>query len=254
MSSGIGRLVSKPTTRAIVGLLMAHHPDCSMFYGDTFRIGGRSFCLGCAITYPTAVLALMAFILFPIESAFPTLLVHREPLLALGIAMGFLQLIKYRARIDSRPFRITVKVVLGMSIGTILFWIFTLPAPLIVSIMVLFIFSAGGMMIATYRYVYIRKVCAGCIYHGDWDICFGFRGFNLFCRMGRGGPRKVIENIFRKEMKMRLMREGVANGCLMNEEPRLVDASKWLYHEQAYKVPWLPLTGLEVTRRSEIPR
>jgi hypothetical protein len=225
-----------------------------MFERDTFRIADTTFCLGCAMAYPTAVLTLILFVLFRWDRLFPTLIFHRESLLALAVLLGCLQFIKYKVPLRSRSFRASVKVALGASIGMVFFWIFTLPTNLIISIAILILFSLAAMLIATYRFVYIRKVCAGCVYHGDWDICYGFRGFNLFCRLGIGNPARIRRNIFDRGTKKRLMERGEEGGCPAILEPPLNDVPEWLYHEDSYRIPWLPLTGLEVTDRSGVPR
>jgi hypothetical protein len=240
--------------RRIVPILISHHPMCSRFHGDTFGLFGRRICLGCATVYPIALSLIVLDILFRWDRAIPTLFLHKDLLIASCIFLGSLQMLKYISPPDTKFLRIAVKVALGLAIGGVFVWIFTLPTLFLVQMALFIAFSSASALLASYRYNYLRSTCAGCIYHGDWDICFGFRTLNQHCRIPHDLRGRALRSlIFDRSRKQRLESKGTPQACVRSE-PGLEDPNIWLYHEPGYSIFWLPRTGLEVTDQSEVPR
>ncbi len=242
--------------KSISPFILSHHPVCSKFDSDTFGFLGRRICLGCSITYPIAVLVLVLDILLRCDRSIGTWIVHKEWLLIASIAMGSLQALKYLYPPQMKSLRIAVKIALGVSIGGLTVWFFTFPAIFAIQFGMFIIFAAALGFVASYRYNYLRRICSGCIYHGDWDLCFGFRTLNHHCRLRPKMSKQALRSmIFDRTRKRRWDREEAGvRGCFHRVEPHLEDRPPWLYDEPSYVVPWLPRTGLEVRCRSEIPK
>ncbi|MGA1866674.1 MAG: hypothetical protein ACMUFK_04320 [Thermoplasmatota archaeon] len=185
----------------------------------------------------------------------PELIMHQDLLLCASILLGSMQFIKYQGMRSSRAANILVKISLGASLGGITVWIFTMPIHYVFKILIFISFFISLQFIGTLRFRSVRNVCSNCIYHGDWDICYGFRDINRYDDFGHIVDRRGLERlIFDKRRKQRGA-SGVNKLRKRRHQIDLRDASKrWIYHDKAYEVPWLPGTGYEVSRCEDIPR
>ena len=213
--------------------------------------------MGCSTSYPIAAILVISCAILRWDRFFGTILLHKDLLLALALFLGSFQLLKYIVPFRSRSIRILVKVALGISLGSLIVWALTLPLGIYSRYAALLFFFSAIALLGTYRYNYLRKVCSGCIYHGDWDICYGFRTLNSYDRVRNISRRHgVFSLIFDERRKEGLFeKEGLPTREAHSlPEPELEDGPPWLFHSESYRIPWLPLTGLEVRERGRIPR
>ncbi|MBN1390685.1 MAG: hypothetical protein JXA22_08605 [Candidatus Thermoplasmatota archaeon] len=242
------------TVRRLSPFLLSHHPDCSFFDQDIYRVFGKKICLGCSIAYPTAFLVIISSLLTGWYRSFPELIIHEDMLIIASMMMGSLQFIKYVGLRSSRPLNIFIKISLGLSLGGITVWIFTIPIHLIFRILLFIIFFIFVQFLGSLRFRSVRNICADCIYHGDWDICPGFRNINRYHDFSHIVDRRGLERlIFDRKRKQR-----PSYGSRMRRTRKppidLVDGSKrWTYHDIIYEVPWLPGPRFGVSRYEDIP-
>ena len=243
-----------PTFKVLLPYLFSHHPICSFFSHDTFVIFGKRFCLGCSISYPLAIITVLMLSITGVYKDLPEPFFHQSILLLTSIGLGSLQALKYGSIKDGRTFRIIVKASLGLAIGGVIFWTLTIPIfwPFRIGLLLGAIVSI--MFLGTFRILYMRRICAGCIYHGDWDICYGFRGINRYHAFRKvTSKRKLSDLIFNRNRKKKAP-FGIGPSAFVDEtEPPLKDDVKWLYHDGKGDIPWLPKTGLEVGDPTQIP-
>jgi hypothetical protein len=242
--------------KGIFPIILSHHPVCSKFDSDTYGVLGWRICLGCSTTYPVAVMVVVMDILLRWDRLIGTWIVHKEWLLFAGVVLGSMQVIKYLHPPQTKSLRIAVKIALGLSIGGLTVWFFTFPAIFAIQFGMFITFAFILGFVASYRYNYLRTICAGCIYHGDWDLCYGFRTLNHHCRMRPKMSKQALRSIIFDRMRKRRWdgEDRAIRGCFHREEPHLDDVPPWLYDEPSYVVPWLPRTGLEVERSSDVPK
>ncbi|MBN1540182.1 MAG: hypothetical protein JW939_08575 [Candidatus Thermoplasmatota archaeon] len=242
------------TMRTLAPFLLSHHPDCSFFDNDVFQVSGKRICLGCSIAYPTAVLLIILSIFTGWYRSLPEFIFHQDMLFCASLLLGSLQFIKYQGIRSSRTANILVKASLGLSLGGITVWIFTTPIHFVFRIVMFIVFFISLQFVGTMRFRSIRDVCSNCIYHGDWDICYGFRDLNRYHDFSHVDRRGLERLIFDKKRKQR-MAFRVNRSRKRGHRIDLRDASKrWVYHDKAYDVPWLPGTGSEVSRYEDILR
>ena len=254
-SNGIIYIIAN-TIRRIAPLLISHHPDCSRFDKDTYRIFGKSICMGCSTAYPVATLLVISCAILRWDRSFSTLLIHKDLLLIIALSFGSFQMLKYILVIRSQVMRILIKIALGISLGSLIVWALTLPVAMYSRYAALLFFFSMIALVGTYRYNYLRKVCSGCVYHGDWDICYGFRNLNFHGRVRSIKDRlRIFSLIFDMKRKENLTKKGdyPLRDAYLLPEPALQDHPPWLYHNESYRIPWLPKTGLEVSERKDIP-
>ncbi len=234
--------------KVLLPFLFSHHPICSFFSHDTYTIFGRRFCLGCSITYPLAIITVLILSMTGAHKNLPEPIFHQSILLLSSIIMGSIQGLKYGSTTEGRTYRIIVKVLLGLAIGGVVFWTLTLPIIWPFRIGLLFGAIVSIMFLGTFRILYMRRICAGCIYHGDWDICYGFRGINRYHAFRDiTSTRKLSNLIFDRDRKKKAPHGTGPSAFEDDREPPLKDDIRWLYHDGKGDIAWLPKTGLEVS-------
>jgi len=243
--------------RALMPIVLSHHPDCSFFHGDTIPLPFSRYrlCLGCSVSYPLAFLLPIVALLTGWYERMPDLILPNGSVLAAGVILCLPQIAKYAIVRGGKLWRVTVKLSLGMGLGCGILWVLILPIPVVVRVVVLIAIVISVLFLGSVRYNYIRRICSSCIYHGDWDICYGFRRINLYCSLGnRRGPllQRTILDI-RTKRRMLAKQDGPPGRC-DDQEPPLTDGKIWILDDPAYVVPWLPRTGLEAGMSSDIPR
>ncbi|MDG6223957.1 MAG: hypothetical protein QCI82_00410 [Candidatus Thermoplasmatota archaeon] len=212
--------------------------------------------MGCSTSYTIAALLVISCAFLRWDLYFGTMLLHKDLLLSLALLLGSFQLLKYIVPFRSRSIRVLVKAALGISLGSLCVWALTLPVPLYTRFAGLLAIISSIALLGTYRYNYLRKVCSGCIYHGDWDICYGFRTLNSHDRLRNISRRHgIFSLIFDERRKEGLFeKEGLPpREAYSLLEPELEDDPPWLFHNESYRIPWLPRTGLEVSDKKDIP-
>jgi hypothetical protein len=240
--------------KALLPFLLSHHPLCSFYKDDTYALFGRRFCLGCSITYPTAILVAVLVLVTGIYRLFPEPIFHQSLLLAFSVLLGVVHMVKYRNRFKGLKMRVAVKAALGFSIAGSVVWILTFPTnwPVVLLFFILFLVLFSFM--GTFRLYYFQRICAGCIYHGDWDLCFGFRGLNRYHAIKSiGRKRRLYLLMFdREKRKTYPIREG-PTASADDYEPDLADNVNWLYTDGKKGIPWVPEYYPEIDRIGDIP-
>ncbi len=242
------------TARRLSIYLLSHHPNCAFFDHDVYHLFGKRICLGCSIAYPTAIMIILTSFLMKWYGSIPEILFHQDLLLVASLIFGSFQFIKYQGLSFSKPLNIFIKLSLGISLGGLVIWIFTLPIHFVLQILLFVLSFVMVQFIGTLRFRNIRITCADCIYHGDWDICQGFRNINRYEDFKHITDRRNLEKLIfdREGKKGRPKRKGVHGH---EEAPiDIRDRSKrWTYHNGSYDIPWLPRSGMEVTEYNDIP-
>lgn len=239
--------------RALFPFLLSHHPLCSFYEKDTYEMLGRRFCLGCSIAYPLAFIIAFTILATTWYRSFPEPFFHQSILLLVSVLAGSIHMGKYLIRSGSLLLKIIFKIFLGISVSGIIVWIFTIPAgwPVILPAFLLFILGLGFM--GTFRLYYFYGICSGCIYHGDWDLCYGFRGLNRYHSIKDLKGGRLHEVMFNRTMRRSFpVRQGTP-ASIKDPEPVLRDEKKWIYDDGSYSIPLVPKTGLEVGDYHDIP-
>ncbi len=238
--------------RSLVPVLFSHHPMCSFFSHDSYVLFGRRFCLGCSITYPLALIISLFLILTGAYHHFPEPLFHQSLMLLSSVVLGSFQLVKYKSDSENIIFKITIKVLLGVAIAGIITWVLTIPGQWYG---ILLLFLLGMVLLSflgTFRLMYVNRKCAGCIYHGDWDICYGFRGVNRYHSVSDITSKAKISNlIFNKKMKRSFPVRSGPRATFDDPEPDLIDSDRWILRENLV-FPWLPKTEKMVSSREQL--
>lgn len=237
---------------ALLPFLLSHHPMCSFFHNDTYRIFGREFCLGCSITYPSALLFFIIILLTRSYRSFPEPVFHQSILLLASMIFGSLQLVKYRSERRGLSFKILIKVLLGASMAGAAIWVLTIPAP----VWIILLFLIAGLVllsfIGSFRLMYVNRICSGCIYHGDWDICFGFRGLNRYHFFKHiRSERRIIDLIFDKKKKNSKWTRTGPQANFKDPEPELISDNSWILDEN-YVFPWIPKQSSSITSKEHL--
>jgi hypothetical protein len=243
----------KNTYLKLFPFLLSHHPYCSFFDSDVITMGKWRVCVGCTSSYPLAVCLVISFILFRWDGFFSTYFLHKELLLALGVISGLVQLVSTLGIVKNKAFKILIKVLLGVGFGFTTVWILTLPIwiPLRLSIFISCVVLT--LFIGSMRIRNLRMSCSNCIYHGNWDVCYGFRFFNDYQYYRRKKGKKLLALMFDRTKKYPYaVPSSHVTGMWQENEPDLIDPCRWLYHHESLNIPWVPRTGLEVERKDDI--
>jgi len=238
--------------RMLVPVLLSHHPMCSFFSHDSYVLFGRRFCLGCSITYPLALITSLFLILTGAYHHFPEPLFHQSLMLLSSVVLGSFQLVKYRSDSESFMFKVLIKVMLAVAIAGAVTWALTIPGEWYVILLLFLLGMVLFSFLGTFRLMYVARKCSGCIYHGDWDICFGFRGVNRYHSFKDiTSKQKINDLIFEKKKKRSYpVRSGPRASC-NDLEPDLIDSDRWILRENLV-FPWLPRTERTISSRQQL--
>lgn len=242
----------KRTLKGIFPILLSHHPLCSIYHDDTYELFGRRFCMGCTVSYPTMAIIILTWVLFDPWKDIPEIIFHLDIILAASILFGSFQFLKYTRDTEGKLPKFLIKASLGISLGLGTVWIFSLPITFLARILIFILSIFLIQMFILLRIPHIRRRCSKCQYHGDWDICYGFRTLNKYHHFRNIKERKRIRNLmFDRERKKSAP---YSDETLSSEpEPDLYDPPAWLYHDDTFDSPLTGRTGLEVRSIKEIP-
>lgn len=156
-------VISGSSFRMIGRLMLAHHPTCAAFGSDVFHVRGHAVCVGCAVHYPAAVLAIAIGIFF----------IPAWPALAAGATLCLAQGASFLGLTKRRSTKIVVRAVTGLAFGLIIFGLWSLlnwwqAAAVLMS------FMTVGFLTQIPKISRMKATCESCIYKMDWDNCPGF--------------------------------------------------------------------------------
>lgn len=148
--------------------LLAHHPSCDIFSNHILNIRGRRLCLGCFIIYPSAVIALVLLFLLSDYHTYDYLIAFYMALAMFGI--NSIRKIIYR---DNLPKRVQVvfRVVLGISLASIMYSIWLAPRP--EQYMVIGLFLAVAIGYNLFNSKKMLKTCKECCHYPQFPKCEG---------------------------------------------------------------------------------
>lgn len=216
----------KLTLIKVKPVIFSHHPSCSFFKADTIRICSIDLCIGCFMSYPIALLILLLDFTFSWSEITPQVFWQGDILLFAGLAIGSLQFISSFRGINNKMIKIIIKIALGVGIGFSVIGIFALPISLYIRVSILLTGMTLAVFFGSFRLYRVRSKCASCIFHGDWNNCYGFRSMNDYVN------GKTNSNDFKN-------RYGI-NSLFSSREPRLFSKQKWLTYSEEYDLPWFP--------------
>ncbi len=148
--------------------LLAHHPSCDAFSNHTLNIRGWKLCLGCFVIYPSAIIALaLLFLLSDFHSI--------DYLMAfyISLAMFLVNSIRKIVYKDNLPksSQIVFRVILGISLASILYSIWLAPEPELYMIIGMFLAIAIGYNIFNSKKM--LNTCKECEQYPDFPKCEG---------------------------------------------------------------------------------
>ncbi len=148
--------------------LLAHHPSCDIFSSHTLNIRGWRLCLGCFVIYPSAVIALaLLFFLSDLHSI--------EYLMAFYIALAMflinsIRKIVYKDKLP-KSMQIVSRVILGISLASILYSIWLAPQPEQYILIGMFLAIAIGYNLFNSKKM--LKTCKECNQYPNFPKCEG---------------------------------------------------------------------------------
>lgn len=156
--------------KCFVPFLLSHHPECDKFKGHTIKCGGKNFCIGCFIGYPTAAIALPILIFFKIDELFPPQFLFLVSILFIAsIILSPLNLTR------NKTVKIIQKFLIGLGAALLFTWIMGLPQPRSLNLRTAFIvFYILILLLNLYHAYGFLHTCYKCETPFDWGKCSGF--------------------------------------------------------------------------------
>ncbi|WP_457916864.1 hypothetical protein [Candidatus Lokiarchaeum ossiferum] len=157
--------------RALRPILLSHHPLCETFSNDmhTFKIGHRKLCIGCFITYPTALVFYLIGSLSGLFNIFTT-----PQLWYFGFGLCGIYLFSILGLTKTKKIKMITKFLIGCGIAFCVAAIWSLSHPIRLRLIVIGIyFLIGHAFINTMRLLDIYRTCHKCEYDCDWQRCPG---------------------------------------------------------------------------------
>jgi hypothetical protein len=187
------------------------------------------------------------------DRVFTDLLFHKDILLIAGLATGLIQVFSSFHSTKNLWVKIIIKIFLGLGFGLTTVWVFTLPLHILLRILLFVVLVMIATYIGTFRVRNLRKTCANCIYHGNWDICYGWRFINDYRYLkSEKKPKAIRKLIFKKRKPLPEIPLLSRSELKKEQELPLDDDCRWVYHSPALKVPWLPGLDCEVEREEDV--
>ena len=165
--------------RSLKPILLSHHPNCDKFREHTFKIGKRSYCIGCFIGYPIAIIGVITIyfinLVIGISSQF---LFTAGTILMASFIFSPLKLTK------KKIIKIIQKILFNLGGAFIFWWIFSFPNPFYINfILFFFIFSILLLLVNSYHAYNFYRTCKKCNFSLDWENCPGFKALFEYCAL-----------------------------------------------------------------------
>jgi len=157
--------------RALKPILLSHHPLCDKFQGGnhTFRLFNKDLCIGCFITYPTALIFYIIGYVSGLFSFFST-----PTLWYFGFGGCSIYILSILGLAKKKKIKIFTKIIIGIGIAFCVAALWSLPYTFKTRfILVLLFFMIGHIFINSMRTWDIYKTCNACEYKFDWKNCPG---------------------------------------------------------------------------------
>lgn len=178
--------------KACKPILLSHHPECDHYAEHTLRVRGARLCIGCFVSFPTAV---GAFFLFYYAGLF-ALLDTRGHFLV-GLAFTAVHLLSFTRYLKKRRGKVLKAFLVGIGMAFLVasVWFSTLP-PGLKPVVVLVLWQVYFVVLNLLRGWQMVKECRHCEWAADWDRCPGMRRLMAGLRAANAyapGPRVGIE-------------------------------------------------------------
>ena len=212
--------------------------------------------MGCYISNSLAIVLIASWVMMGWDDIFPTLFFHKEVMLAFGVLLCMGQMISPIFGSKGSAQKVLSKIMLGAGMGILSVWVITLPTLLILRIVLFMLWAMSASFLATFRIRNVKRACSTCIYHGNWDICYGFRSLNKYMAIKDVSDKKELRELMFDKMRVRALPydSGPLTVVRSLPEPRLQDDCQFIYHDESFRVPWVPATGLEVERLEDVEK
>ncbi len=147
--------------------LLSHHPDCSKFEDDCYRLFEKKLCVGCFTAYPIALLIVTLWLFGLIDV--PTIYSF-----SIGLISGILQFLSLTSISDNKLGKISIKIFLGIGIGFFTIGIFSLPLIFFLRLLLFLLCINVAGLFSFLRMRKIKNICRNCEYNKKGYTCPGF--------------------------------------------------------------------------------
>lgn len=150
-------------------LATAHHPLCSWFKDDRYRVGPVRLCRGCTAAAPMFALGFFVALLSIFHE--PTIVFHVG---GFGLLLGIPHGTTYLHRFPS-AYRAMAKLTGGFGLGLLITVLLLAPIPLWQQGVLLGGLGASFLVLQGLRMKKILATCDACPWRRDWARCPGFQ-------------------------------------------------------------------------------
>ncbi len=157
--------------KSLKPLIFSHHPYCEKFEDHTFSVKGVSFCIGCFIGIPSAIIGVvLIYVLNLFLSIEPDVLFITGVILMSTFLLSPFKLTKYRR------VKFAQKILFNLGAAFIFWWIIYLPNPLLYNLLFgFFVYMTVITFLNVYHTFSIFRKCKKCEFEMDWESCPGFK-------------------------------------------------------------------------------
>lgn len=161
------KYVQTPEKPHMGPLILSHHPLCCSFEKHVVEIGGRKYCKGCLLTYPTMAATLLGGLFAPVFQGFAY-----TDFLVLALITLLISLFRLIPS-ESNYLSIALRMNLGLSLG--FGWLSILLAPGILhAVIILSFFASIHGIIVFFKWKKFFEPCRECEHYSNLPVCPGF--------------------------------------------------------------------------------
>jgi hypothetical protein len=157
-------------SKSFLPFFLSHHPECESFKEHTINLGRVKLCIGCFVSYPTAIFAFFLIRILNLHFLFSTQPFFILSLIFLGtFFLSPLNLTKYK------KIKIIQKFLIGIGVAIMFNWIMERPYSYFINIRTAFIvFYILLTLLNIYHAYGILGSCYKCETPFNWGMCLGF--------------------------------------------------------------------------------
>jgi hypothetical protein len=157
--------------KSLKPLIFRHHPYCEKFEDHTFSVKGVSFCIGCFIGIPSAIIGV---VLIYFLNLFLTL--ESGVLFIIGLILMSTFLLSPLKLTKYQPVKFAQKILFNLGAAFIFWWVIYLPNPLLYNLLFgFFVYMTAITFLNVYHTFSIFRKCKKCEFEMDWESCPGFK-------------------------------------------------------------------------------
>lgn len=148
----------------------SHHPLCGPFRADVFVAGGKRYCIACYVGYPVLAATVLLGLLAGGAWGLPW-----WAWAVGGLAVASPQALSFAGRVSSAKVQVTVKAALGLGFGAFIVGMLTVPAPLVVRLLLLLASLSALNALWLFRFHRLERTCQACPQNTLRPRCEGLR-------------------------------------------------------------------------------